>query len=129
MSKLLPWGVGAALVLGLLFSTRSAAGAEAGPSTAPASVMTALGKATYEESASKKDVHTVFAQVLADPIADPYTAKAWVRAEQTSGRVVFSTTSVLEELELSSAPLYSFPTDKIPAYIQKSSTFYRLPEA
>jgi len=134
-AKLLPWGVGIAIVLGLVTyaGTSHAATAQDSP-VAPASVMTALGKANYEEGTSGSGpsgagVHTVFASAVTDPLADPYTAKSWVRAEQTSGRVVFCTTSVLEELELSSAPLYSFAPDKVPSYVAKSTTFYRLPIA
>jgi hypothetical protein len=132
LAKLLPWGAGIAVVLALLaYSGSAEAAAPQDSAVAPAAVIVALGKASYEEGASGSGpsgagVHTIFAQAV-DLLADPYTAKSWVRAEQTTGRVVFCTTSVLEELELSSAPLYSFAPDKIPSYVAKSTTFYRLP--
>jgi hypothetical protein len=68
----------------------------------------------------------VYASATPDPVAEPYTALGWVRAQVKAGRAVFCTTSVLHEIELSSAPLYSVPEDKIPSYVSKSSTFMRV---
>lgn len=131
MFKLLPWGLGAAAVLGLLFfaSPSSAAVAKGGaPKQAPAAVITALGKAVYEEGDAGKAVsglRLVYAFATEDPVAEPYTALGWVKAEIASGRKVFCTTSALDEITLSSAPLYSFAADKVPSYVT-SETFFQV---
>ena len=119
-----PLLVAAALGVALLAATRGAAAAP--PPAAPQSVLEALGRARYVESkTSIVDARIVFAESGLE--SGQISALAWVRGEQSKGRRVFSTVTVLDELASGgAAPLYSFPADKVPSYLTK---FLELPPA
>lgn len=120
-----PLLIATALGVAFVAITRGASAA-APPPAAPQSVLEALGKARYAESkTSIADAKIVFAESGLD--AGQISALAWVRGEQSMGRRVFSTTTVLDELSSGgAAPLYSFPADKVPSYLTK---FLELPAA